>query len=195
AFRGPQRDPDRGGARDRPLLLPGGAAPDGDLHPPRERPVAAGRREARIPLRGAAAPLHPHQRRLARPLLLRADRRGGSGGRARPLEIRPRARRRRSGPRRRPREGRAAAAPELDLADRGPRKAASTRRPSYASHTIGTVAAPIAATTKIAVPKPMSTHFTRRPRSTAAMPSKKSVIAMTAIHSASQSPRSLASSP
>ena len=31
----------------------------------------AGGREARLPLRGPAAPVHPHQRGLARPLLLR----------------------------------------------------------------------------------------------------------------------------
>ena len=53
-------------------------APHGDLHPARERAEPARRREARVPLRGAAAAVHPHQRRLARPLLLRADRRRGA---------------------------------------------------------------------------------------------------------------------
>ena len=74
-FAGQGHHADRGRARHRPLLLPGRAAPHGDLHPARERAVAARGREARLPLRGAAAPLHPHQRRLARPLLLRAGRR------------------------------------------------------------------------------------------------------------------------
>ncbi len=53
----------------RPLLLRCRTAPDGDLHPARERAEPAGRREARVPVRGAAAALHPHQRGLARPLL------------------------------------------------------------------------------------------------------------------------------
>ena len=82
-----------------------GAAPHGDLHPPRERAEPARRREARLPLRGPASSLHPHQRRLARPLLLRAHRRGGAAGRAAALEGRPRARERGPHPRGRPAGG------------------------------------------------------------------------------------------
>src|SRR5690606_33962039 len=79
-------------ARDRPLVLRHGIAPHGDLHATRERAEPARRAEARLPLPGAAASLHPQQRRLARPRLRRAAGGRGTAGRAATLEGRPRAR-------------------------------------------------------------------------------------------------------
>ena len=72
--------PTAGGARRRPLLPDGRTAPHRGLHSPRERAQPPGRGETRIPRRGAASPLSPHRRGLARPSRLRAHRGGGAGG-------------------------------------------------------------------------------------------------------------------
>ena len=52
---------------------------------PENAAVAAGRREARLPRRGHPRRVPAHRRRLARPPVVRADRRGGAGRSAAPL--------------------------------------------------------------------------------------------------------------
>src|SRR5690606_13527727 len=91
-FRGPRCHPHGGGARDPPLLLRAGAAPDVDLHPSRDGDEPARREETRLTLRGSAPTLDPHDRGLARLFLLRAARGGGAPGGAEALEGRTGAR-------------------------------------------------------------------------------------------------------
>ena len=100
-FAGEVDHADGGGAGGGLLLLPGGTAPDGDLHPAGERREPAGGGEVGLPLRGAASPVHPHQRGLARPFLLRPRRRRAARRRAAALARREGAGRGRSGAARR----------------------------------------------------------------------------------------------
>ena len=106
-------------------------------------------REARVPLRGAAPPVHPHQRRLARPLLLRADRRGAAPGRAAALEGGQGAgRRRRAGATDRRAEGAAA----------GLERSARTR-----SRRTGSSRSSTAVTVKMPIPNAIRIHRSRAP--------------------------------
>ena len=102
---------------------------------PENGAVAARRREARLPLRGAASAVHPHQRRLARPLRVRARRRGGAAGRAPALARRPGACRCRTGPRRRPRRVRVSAAAGRSLNTPAPARASGLPCPSVVAWT------------------------------------------------------------